>query len=190
MTSNWNLNERCEQNLLTSVERASARRGRSRCDDDARHSIVGRVQDLSLARRRRAVVAAARFPYQRRRILRRGRSLRLRQIHASEDDLRAVAALDRRNFRRGRGGHKAAWQCRHRVPEFAAAALAQHPQQRDVADRHEAAVRARNICRGRKRCSSSSGSKASRRSCPGSSPAACSSGPRSAGRWCTTPRSC
>ena len=35
---------------------------------------------------------------------------------------------------------QAARQCRHRVPELAAAAVAQHPLQRDAADRHEAAA--------------------------------------------------
>jgi len=32
---------------------------------------------------------------------------------------------------------KTARQCRHRVPERAAAAVAQHPRQCDAADRHE-----------------------------------------------------
>ena len=43
-------------------------------------------------------------------------------------------------------------QCRHRVPALAALALAQHPQQRHAADRHEATCRATNICRARWIC--------------------------------------
>src|SRR5438552_4112294 len=65
-------------------------------------------------------------------------SLRPRQVDPAEDDLRAARAVDRRDPGRRRAGDQAAWQCRHRVPEFAAAAVAQHPLQRDAADRHEA----------------------------------------------------
>ena len=39
-----------------------------------------------------------------------------------------LRALDRRNPGRGRAGDEAARQCRHRVPERAAAAVAQHPR--------------------------------------------------------------
>ena len=45
-------------------------------------------------------------------------------------------------------------------------------------------------CSARKALLNWSASKASRRNFPGSSPAACSSAPRSAGRWCMIPRSC
>ena len=55
-----------------------------------------------------------------------------------------------RNPGRGRAGHKTARQCRHRVPERAAAALAQHPLQRDAADRHEEAAARQISCRARK----------------------------------------
>src|ERR1700674_1506972 len=92
------LNERSDQSSQP-IGRASSRRVRQWRLRYAGNSIVRRVENLSLARWRRAFAAAAGLPYQCRRVLCRGRTVRLRQIPAFEDDLRAAATLDRRDFR-------------------------------------------------------------------------------------------
>ena len=48
-----------------------------------------------------------------------------------------LAPSSGRNPRRRHEGDRAARRCRHRIPELAAAAVAQYPRQRHAADRHE-----------------------------------------------------
>src|SRR4051812_26148036 len=129
-----------QTNRYRPIGRASAPGVGSRRQRRIGHHAVRRLKNLSFARRRRAVAAAAGFSYQRGRVLCRGRPVRLRQVHVVENDLRVARAFDRRDPGRRRAGDEAARQCRHRVPERAAAAMAQHLVQRDVADRHEEAA--------------------------------------------------
>src|SRR6266404_4279864 len=137
------LNEPGDQNVkCPSIGCASSRRVRSGRRRHAGNSTRRRVENLSLARRRSAVVAPAGFPHQRRRVLCRGRTVRLWQVHAAQNDLRAAAAFERRDFCRRRGGDETARQCRDRISEFAAAAMAQYPRQRHAAERHEYLPRA------------------------------------------------
>ncbi len=92
------ISERCRCSPAAHLRLVSRPRRRRR----AGHQAVGRVEDLPVARRRCAVAAAARLPHQRRRVLRRGRAVRLRQVHAAQDDLGPAAADDRRGAGRGR----------------------------------------------------------------------------------------
>ena len=110
-------------------------------------------------------------------------ALRLRQDHAAEDPRRPAPARRRRGAHRiGGAAVRSVARHRHGVPAAAAAEMAPRDRQRAAAGGDPRPADGRKAASGRAICSRWSGCRARRTNTPTSSPAACSSAPRSRAR--------